>query len=55
MKEFFCKEGEDGKALDRIMFPELRYIDLSYVPRLIGFCTVEGPVDLVQPSLNQEV
>ncbi|XP_030924603.1 probable disease resistance protein At4g27220 [Quercus lobata] len=55
MKEIFCKEGEDGKALDRIMFPELRYINLSYVPRLIGFCTVEGPVDLVQPSLNQEV
>nr|POE90917.1 putative disease resistance protein [Quercus suber] len=55
MKEIFCKEGEDGKALDRIMFPELRYKDLSYVPRLIGFCTVAGPVDLVQPSLNHEV
>ena len=55
MKEIFCKEGEDGKALDRIMFPELRYINLSYVPRLIGFCIVEGPVDLVQPSLNHEV
>ncbi|KAK4581016.1 hypothetical protein RGQ29_024613 [Quercus rubra] len=56
MEECFHKEGEDEKALnDKIMFPQLTSIELGYLPKLIGFCTGVGPVELVQPSLNQEV
>ena len=56
MEECFHKEGEDEEALnDKIMFPQLKSIELGPLPRLIGFCTGVGPVELVQPSLNQEV
>ena len=57
MEEIFHKEGEDEKALiDKIMFPQLTSIKLGSLPRLSGFCTGMGPVELVQPSLlNQEV
>ena len=54
MKEIFRKEGEDEKALDKIMFPQLTLLHLN-CPRLIGFCTGMGPVQLVQSSLNREV
>ena len=39
MEEIFPKEGEDEKALDVIRFPELTSIELSILPKLIGFCT----------------
>ena len=56
MEECFHKEGEDKKAIiDKIMFPQLTFIELGSLPRLIGFCTGVGPVELVQPSLNPEV
>ena len=56
MEGCFHKEGEDDKALnDNIMFPQLMSIELDSLPRLIGFCTGVGPVELVQPSLNREV
>ncbi|KAK4581001.1 hypothetical protein RGQ29_024601 [Quercus rubra] len=56
MEDCFHKEGEDEKALnDKIMFPQLTSIELGSLPKLIGFCTGVGPVELVQPSLNQEV
>ena len=56
MEECFHKEGEDEKALnDKIMLPQLTSIELGSLPKLIGFCTGVGPVELVQPSLNQEV
>ena len=57
MEEIFHKEGEDEKALiDKIMFPQLTSVELGLLPRLIGFCTSVGPVELVQPSLfDQEV
>ena len=57
MEEIFHKEGEDEKALnDKIMFLQLTSIKMDYLPRLIGFCTSVGPVELVQPLLlNQEV
>ena len=56
MEGCFHKEGEDDKALnDNIMFPQLTSIELDSLPRLIGFCTGVGPVELVQPSLNREV
>ncbi|KAL4607484.1 hypothetical protein ACB092_09G177600 [Castanea dentata] len=57
MEEIFHKEGEDEKTLnDKIMFPQLTSINMYRLPRLIGFCTGVGPVELVQPSLlNQEV
>nr|POE70241.1 putative disease resistance protein [Quercus suber] len=55
MKEIFPKEGEDEKALDKIMFPQLTLLHLEGIRRLIGFCTGVGPVQLVQSSLNQEV
>ena len=51
MEEIFSKEGEDENALDEIRFPQLTSVELSVLPRLIGFC----PVEPVQPSLNQEV
>ncbi|KAM3703298.1 hypothetical protein ACJW31_04G085600 [Castanea mollissima] len=55
MEEIFPKEGEDEKALDKIMFPQLTLLKLWSLPRLTGFCTGMGPVQLVQSSLNQEV
>ncbi|XP_050255645.1 disease resistance protein RPS2-like isoform X2 [Quercus robur] len=55
MKEIFPKEGEDEKALDKIMFPQLTLLHLERLRSLIGFCTSVGPVQLVQSSLNQEV
>ncbi|GMY19447.1 probable disease resistance protein At4g27220 [Fagus crenata] len=63
MEEIFSKEGQDEKAFDMIKFPQLKYVGLSYVPRLIGFCTFVDPIELVQPShakgtqpiLNQEI
>uniref|UniRef100_A0A7N2M364 Disease resistance protein At4g27190-like leucine-rich repeats domain-containing protein n=1 Tax=Quercus lobata TaxID=97700 RepID=A0A7N2M364_QUELO len=56
MEGCFHKEGEDEKALnDNKMFPQLTSIELDSLPRLIGFCTGVGPVELVQPSLNREV
>ncbi|KAM3690832.1 hypothetical protein ACJW31_09G149400 [Castanea mollissima] len=57
MEEIFHEEGEDEKTLiDKIMFPQLTSINMYHLPRLIGFCTGVGPVELVQPSLlNQEV
>ena len=40
MEEIFPKEGEeDEKELDVIRFPELTSIELSILPKLIGFCT----------------
>ncbi|KAL4633290.1 hypothetical protein ACB092_04G112700 [Castanea dentata] len=54
MEEIFPKEGEDEKALDKIMFPQLTLLNLQCLPRLTGFCTGVGPVQLVQSSLNQE-
>ena len=56
MEECFHMEGEDEKALnDKIMFLQLTSVELDSLPRLIGFCTGMGPVELVQPSLNREV
>ena len=56
MEGCFHKEGEDEKALnDNKMFPQLTSIELDSLPRLIGFCTGVGPVELVQPYLNREV
>ncbi|KAK7830150.1 hypothetical protein CFP56_028536 [Quercus suber] len=57
MEEIFPKEGEDEKELNdkKIMFPQLTHIELQGLPRLIGFCAGVGPVELVQPSLNQEI
>ena len=55
MEEIFPKEGEDVKALDKIMFPQLAVLQLQILPILVGFCTGVGPVQLVQSSLNQEV
>jgi hypothetical protein len=63
MEEIFSKEGQDEKAFDMIKFPQLKHVELSNVPRLIGFCTFVDPIELVQPShakgtqpiLNQEV
>ena len=55
MEEIFPKEGEDVKALDKIMFPQLALLHLQSLPILVGFCTGVGPVQLVQSSLNQEV
>nr|XP_023924810.1 probable disease resistance protein At4g27220 [Quercus suber] len=57
MEEIFSKEGEDEKELNekKTMFPQLTHIELRGLPRLIGFCTNMGPIELVQPSLNQEV
>ncbi|GMY19465.1 disease resistance protein RPS2-like isoform X2 [Fagus crenata] len=56
-------EGQDDKAFDMIKFPQLKHVELSEVPRLIGFCTFVDPIELVQPShakgtqpnLNQEI
>uniref|UniRef100_A0A2N9GTG6 AAA+ ATPase domain-containing protein n=1 Tax=Fagus sylvatica TaxID=28930 RepID=A0A2N9GTG6_FAGSY len=63
MEEIFSKEGQDEKAFDMIKFPQLKYVGLGYLPRLIGFCTFVDPIELVQPShakgtqpiLNQEI
>ena len=55
MEECFHMEGENEKELDKIMFPQLTSIQLHDLPRLIGFCIGMGPVELAQPSLNQEV
>ncbi|GMY19467.1 disease resistance protein RPS2-like isoform X2 [Fagus crenata] len=63
MEEIFSKEGQDEKAFDMIKFPQLKYVRLAIVPRLIGFCTFMDPIELVQPShakgtqpiLNQEL
>ena len=55
MEECFHMEGENEKELDKIMFPQLTSIQLHDLPRLIGFCTGVGPIELVQPSLNREV
>ena len=57
MEEIFPKEVEDEKELNekKIMFPQLTHIELRGLPRLIGFCTDVGPIELVQLSLNQEV
>jgi hypothetical protein len=63
MEEIFSKEGQDEKASDMIKFPQLKHVELSDVPRLIGFCTFVDPIELVQPShakgtqpiLHQEV
>ena len=55
MEEIFPKEGGDEHAVENILFPTLRSIKLSSLPRLIGFCADVGLVELVQPSLNQEV
>ncbi|GMY19510.1 probable disease resistance protein At4g27220 [Fagus crenata] len=62
MEEIFSKEGQDEKAFHMIKFPQLEYVRLANVPRLIGFCTFMDPIELVQPShatgtqpiLNQE-
>ena len=52
MEEIFHKEGEDEKALiDKIMLPQLTFIELGSLPKLIGFCTGVVPVKLVQPSI----
>ena len=55
MEAIFPKEREDEKALDKIMFWKLTSIELTFLPRLMGFCTTVYPVEHVQPSLNQEV
>ena len=55
MEAIFPKEREDEKALDKIMFWKLTSIELTFLPRLLGFCTTVYPVEHVQPSLNQEV
>jgi Leucine-rich repeat (LRR) protein len=63
MEEIFSKEGQDEKASDMIKFLQLKHVELSDVPRLIGFCTFVDPIELVQPShakgtqpiLHQEV
>ena len=55
MEECFPKEGEDETELDKITFRQLTSIDMVVLPRLIGFCTGVGPVELVQPSLDREV
>ena len=52
MEEIIFKEVEDEETHDMIKFPQLTSINLSSLPRLIGFCTT---VELVQPSLNLEV
>ena len=55
MEEIIFKEVEDEETHDMIKFPQLTSINLSSLPRLIGFCTTVDPVELAQPSLNLEV
>ncbi|KAM3690838.1 hypothetical protein ACJW31_09G149800 [Castanea mollissima] len=43
------------RSFSRVCFGNLKSLRLYALPRLIGFCTGVGPVELVQPSLNQEV
>ncbi|KAM3738744.1 hypothetical protein ACB098_09G153300 [Castanea mollissima] len=43
------------RSFSRVCFGNLKSLRLRTLPRLIGFCTGVGPVELVQPSLNQEV
>ncbi|XP_075637695.1 putative disease resistance protein At4g27220 [Castanea sativa] len=43
------------RSFSRVCFGNLKSLRLRNLPRLIGFCTGVGPVELVQPSLNQEV
>uniref|UniRef100_A0A2N9FC43 Uncharacterized protein n=1 Tax=Fagus sylvatica TaxID=28930 RepID=A0A2N9FC43_FAGSY len=54
MEEIFSKEGQDEKAFDMIKFPQLKHVELYYVPRLIGFCTFVDPIELVQPAMLRE-
>ena len=55
MEEIIFKEVEDEETHDMIKIPQLTSINLSSLPRLIGFCTTVDPVELAQPSLNLEV
>ncbi|KAF3947182.1 hypothetical protein CMV_026652 [Castanea mollissima] len=43
------------RSFSRVCFGNLKSLRLRTLPRLIGFCTGVGPVELVQPSLNREV
>ena len=43
------------RSFSSACFGNLKSLQLRTLPRLIGFCTGMGPVELVQPSLNREV
>ena len=43
------------RSFSSVCFGNLKSLQLRILPGLIGFCTGVGPVELVQPSLNQQV
>ncbi|XP_030926900.1 probable disease resistance protein At4g27220 [Quercus lobata] len=54
LKEIYHSQFPD-RASSGACFGNLKSLQLRTLPRLIGFCTGVGPVELVQPSLNREV
>uniref|UniRef100_A0A7N2R7H7 AAA+ ATPase domain-containing protein n=1 Tax=Quercus lobata TaxID=97700 RepID=A0A7N2R7H7_QUELO len=54
LKEIYHSQFPD-RSSSGACFGSLKSLRLRTLPRLIGFCTGVGPVELVQPSLNQEV
>ncbi|XP_050245319.1 putative disease resistance protein RGA4 isoform X2 [Quercus robur] len=54
LKEIYHSQFPD-RSSSGACFGSLKSLRLWTLPRLIGFCTGVGPVELVQPSLNQEV
>ncbi|KAK9987150.1 hypothetical protein SO802_032101 [Lithocarpus litseifolius] len=54
LKEIYHSQFPD-RSSSGACFGNLKSLRLITLPRLIGFCTGVGPVELVQPSLNQEV
>ncbi|XP_030928032.1 probable disease resistance protein At4g27220 [Quercus lobata] len=54
LKEIYHSQFPD-RSSSGACFGSLKSLRLWTLPRLLGFCTGVGPVELVQPTLNQEV
>ena len=54
LKEIYHSQFPE-RSFSGVCFGNLKSLRLWALPRLIGFCTGVGPVELVQLSLNREV
>ena len=50
-----CHSQFPERSFSGVCFGNLKTLRLRTLPRLIGFCTGVGSIELVQPSLNREV